>query len=101
MREVKVTGFFHAVIVDGSFVTNQDDPNDIDLILVLLQTHDFAANLRPFEYNVLSKSRILGDFGFDVLIASENSKELDKYIEFFSRVRSRTGVKKGLVRISL
>jgi hypothetical protein len=34
LRQVQATGFFVAMIVDGSFVTDTDCPNDIDLILV-------------------------------------------------------------------
>src|SRR6476660_8069089 len=50
-REAKATGFVRAVIIDGSFVTSIDIPNDVDNILVLRADHDFAADLRPFAYN--------------------------------------------------
>jgi len=101
LRDVAATSFFRTVIVDGSFVTAEDAPNDIDLILVLLETHDFTATLRPFEYNVVSKRQIRRQHGFDAIVASEGSRELDDYIEFFSRVRDRFGVTKGLLRVSL
>ena len=39
--------------VDGSFVTAKSEPSDVDLILELPDGHDWAAELRPAQYNVL------------------------------------------------
>ena len=44
-----------ALIVDGSYVTSKEEPNDIDLIIALRTDFEPAGELRPFEYNVLSK----------------------------------------------
>jgi predicted nucleotidyltransferase len=43
------------LIIDGSFVTGKANPSDVDLVVVLASGHDFSADLRPFEYNFLSK----------------------------------------------
>src|SRR5688572_16803624 len=51
VRDAAATGFVNSIIVNGSFVTSKDIPNDIDLVLVLKRGHDFSALLRPFEYN--------------------------------------------------
>jgi hypothetical protein len=99
--EAKVAGFFKAVIVDGSFVTAEDYPNDVDLVFVLLPAHDFTAELAPFECNLVSKRQLRRKYGFDALVANEGSKELVKYIEFFSQVRDRPGIAKGLLRVQL
>jgi Family of unknown function (DUF6932) len=101
LQRVQATGFFAFVIVDGSFVTATEHPNDIDLILALRANHDFTIALRPFEYNVLSKRQIRREFGFDVLIAREDRQELGEYLDFFAQIRQRPGICKGLVRISL
>jgi hypothetical protein len=101
LKEVASTDFVKAVIVDGSFVTAEDSPNDIDLILVLLPKHDLTAELRPFEYNVVSKRRVQRQYGFDIVVMPHGSAKLDEFIEFFSRVRYRRDVRKGLLRISL
>jgi hypothetical protein len=101
LRDVAATGLFRAVIVDGSFVTAVSDPNDIDLILVFLSNHDFAAALRPFEYNVVSKREVRRKFGFDIVVVRDGSATVSQSVEFFSRVRGRPGVRKGLLRISL
>src|SRR5205085_11246191 len=54
VKQATATGLVRAIIVDGSFVTATDGPNDIDLIVILRPGHDFSADLRPFEYNVVS-----------------------------------------------
>jgi len=69
VHEAWATGLLGEIIIDGSFVTAKPDPNDIDLILVLKQGHDFSAELRPFEYNVLSRRQVRKLYGFDVLLA--------------------------------
>jgi hypothetical protein len=58
IREAQKTAFVVALIVDGSFVTAEPTPSDVDLVVVLAATHDFSADLRPFEYNVISKRRV-------------------------------------------
>jgi hypothetical protein len=42
IQECRATGFVRSMMVDGSFVTAADAPNDIDLILVLDEHHDFS-----------------------------------------------------------
>jgi hypothetical protein len=101
VREATATGLVAAVIVDGSFVTAEDAPKDIDLILVLHTGHSFAADLRPFEYNVVSRRRVGQTFGFDMLVAEEGRAELDEHIGFFALVRKRDDVRKGMLRIKL
>lgn len=101
IHEARGAGFFRAVIVDGSFVTAEDHPNDIDLILVLLPTHDFDADVRPFEYNVLSKRAIRRRFGFDAVILCEGSETIADAIEFFTRIRGQPDARKGLLRLNL
>ncbi len=98
------------MIVDGSFVMGGvDSPEDIDLILVMPGGWDFAAELKPFEYNVASKRMVRKKYGFDVRVVRANSPELEEWVEFFSQVNVKwcgslgipVGTKKGLVRISL
>jgi len=99
IQHAVATGLVTSIIVDGSFVTSKDEPNDIDLILVLRAGHDFAADLRPFEYNVMSRQRVSRLFGFDMLLAEEGRPELAEHIAFFAQMRKRDDVRKGMLRI--
>lgn len=101
VAEARVSGIVCALLVDGSFVTAKPAPNDIDLVVIVPETHDFSADLRPLEYNVVSKRRVNRRYGFDIFVARENSPEHGKWVEFFEQVRLEPGVRKGILRVSL
>jgi uncharacterized protein DUF6932 len=100
-REVKECGLVQTVLMDGSFVTAEPIPNDIDLVLVVSADHDFEADFEPREYNVLSKRRVNRRFGFDLLVARADSEEYRRYVAFFQQVRLEPGGKKGILSIRL
>ena len=101
LTEVKSTNLFSEVVVNGSYISGKDIPNDIDLILILKAGHDFAAEIRPFEYNVVSRRQVRRRFGFDVLVAQSGRPELAEYADFFSQVRGQPGRQKGMLKVSL
>ena len=99
-----------SVIVDGSFVMAcVDEPEDIDLILVLPREWDWQANLRPNQYNLVSKRRMKRDFGFDLFVVSEATDDESKWLKFFSRVNVKwcdlfgwpLDSTKGLLKVTL
>ena len=99
IQELRSTRMATRLIVDGSFVTNKTEPNDVDLVLILPTNHDFTAVLHPFEYNVLSRRRVFKRYAFDVLVARENSPELLEYVEFFQQIRGRADRRKGILKV--
>ncbi len=99
LAEAHKTDLFAFAIVNGSFVTSEDAPSDIDLVLVLKSDHDFTGELRPFEYNILSKRRVRKKFKFDVLVAREASAEYDEYVAFFQQVKEQPGRRKGVLKV--
>jgi len=101
LKEARATGTAVELLLDGSFVTGKPDPDDIDLVLVLKAGHDFTAELRPFEYNVLSRRRVRQEYRFDVLVAVEGSPEYQKYADFFQQVRDRPQLRKGILRVAV
>jgi hypothetical protein len=101
LRQVRSTNLAIAVIVDGSFVTSKHVPGDIDLILLLPSNHDFSAELQPMAYNVLSRRRVSRRYGFDALVARENTREYTEYTADFQRVRGQPHLQKGMLRIRL
>lgn len=98
---VQSTGLISEIYVDGSFVTNKEKPNDIDLILVLQQNHDFTAALSPFDYGLLSSVQVRRKFKFDVLVAPARSQSLSMYIDYFQEIKGVPGQRKGILRIAL
>jgi len=83
MREAESCGLMDAVLLNGSFVTAENEPNDIDLVVVVSLDHDFSAEFQPNEYNLLSKREVHRRFGFDLLVARSESEEYRRSLEFF------------------
>ena len=99
--EVRASGLVRWVVVDGSFVTASPEPNDVDLILVVAAEHDLAADLAPFQYNILSRIRVRKRFGFDIVAVREITTEVYDAVSFFQQVRGRPHLSKGVVRLVL
>jgi hypothetical protein len=95
------SGLFQFLIVDGSFVTTNPTPKDVDLIAVLKPGHNFERDLLMSEYSLVSRSLLRRRFGFDVMIAERDSRLYKTYIEFFEKVRELPNSRKGLLRLSL
>jgi hypothetical protein len=97
-----------SVIVNGSFVMRcVDEPDDIDLIVVLPRAWDTSADLKPYQYNLLSRRRMKKDVGFDVFPVVPGSPQEQEWVSFFSAVSPKwliefgwaSGAEKGLVRV--
>jgi hypothetical protein len=95
LTEVKNAQIIHSLIIEGSFVTSKPAPENIDFVIVMVEDHDFHAEIRPFQYNVISKRRIRRQYGFDTLIARVNSDEYTEFVAFFQQVRDQPDLKKA------
>ncbi|HEY2589079.1 MAG TPA: hypothetical protein VGI81_25270 [Tepidisphaeraceae bacterium] len=108
LRELRAAGWAVAVILDGSFVMKcVDDPEDIDLLVILPTGWDRAAELPPHEYNLLSHRMAKRLYKLDVFAAEEGTDEQARWEEFFAGVNVKwegaplclpPGLKKGLIR---
>jgi hypothetical protein len=108
LAELKQTGWACHLILDGSFVMPMvDEPNDIDVILVLPADWDLTRELRPFEYNVVDKMFTKREYDIEVIAAPAGSEREARIRQLFDQVRPewcrlfgwRVGSLKGLVRI--
>jgi hypothetical protein len=101
------SGIVAAVVIDGSYVTAKEVPNDIDLVVALRPDLDFSVPPPPFVYNVLSKRAIRRSYGFDAFVLPDGGQDYQEWAEFFSRVRpddpdqQTVRSRKGLLRIVL
>ena len=89
------------LLLDGSFVTSEPAPHDIDLILVLRDDYDLSQEVSPFEYNLRSHSMVRRTYGLDAFVVRPRSPEYYRFIDLFSQVRDRLDATKGLVRVRL
>jgi hypothetical protein len=99
-----------SVIIDGSFVMGcVNEPEDIDLILVLPQGWDTKAELKPYQYNLVSKKRVKKEYGIEVFAVAPESVDEQEWIDFFCRVNVKwceqfgwpIDTKKGIVKVVL
>jgi hypothetical protein len=95
MKRLAATAFVEEIIVDGSFVSNKDQPEDIDLVVVLRGDWDMRADLRPFEYNVLARRRVRREFGFDIFSPATDRRNTMNTARFFSKCAGNLNVAKG------
>ena len=101
-QEARKTGLVEELIINGSFVTGEANPGDVDLVIGVSSAHDFAADLRPFEYNILSKRCVRKFYGFDVLgVAVPGTPAWREYTDFFQQVKNRPERRKGILRVRL
>jgi hypothetical protein len=84
-------------LVDGSFVTAKQEPNDIDAVVLLAE--DFEEQVAvgsdaALEAMLLTRRP-------EEIFAAEDLRDWEEWVEFFSRTRERDGRRKGLVEIEL
>lgn len=95
------SGLFERLLVDGSFVTEKSAPNDIDLLAVLRPGHGFERDLPMSEYALLSRAMLRRRYAFDVIVAEAGSELYHSYVTFFSQVRGKPELAKGLLSLRL
>lgn len=101
VQAMRTSTLFEELLIDGSFVTAKPAPNDIDVLAVLKPNHNFERDLPITEYSLVSRALLRRRFGFDVTVAERTSGVYKTYVEFFSRVREASDLKKGLLRLRL
>jgi len=101
LTELRSWGHAKEVLIDGSFVSSKDRPNDIDVIVVYKPTFDLAADVSPAEYNCMKTSRVKALFGLDVFAAVEADGTYERMTTFFGQDTRNPGVAKGLIRVTL
>src|SRR5688500_1841940 len=93
IQDARRTSFIRHIYVAGSYVTSKLHPNDFDCLLVFEQA-PASADLRPFEYNLLSQAAARRRFGGDVIAVLKGSQRLIEFWDFFqsNRKKQRTGI---------
>ncbi len=107
LRDAKISG---SLIIDGSFVMKRvDEPEDIDVVLVLPSDWIMIQELRPFEYNLLSKKAVKRTYPIEVFVTLDGTQDKENRVNFFHQVNVKwceplgypVERRKGLVSITL
>ena len=86
-------------LVDGSFVTAKQEPNDIDAVVLL--ANDFGQQISNGLDAALELEEMLLRRRPEEIFAAEDTRDWNDWVEFFSRTRESDGRRKGLVEIEL
>jgi hypothetical protein len=87
------------LLVDGSFVTEKPEPNDIDSVVLL--PRDFQQQLAREDEPALELEWMLLARQPEEIFAAEDDDDWMEWVEFFSRTRESDGRRKGLVEVQL
>lgn len=84
LNETLATDWIKEIIIGGSFVSDKDEPNDIDIILVIRFE---VRHLKPpfWIERALNQSRLRKTYKFDVFVEIEGSLDYQKRIDFFQK----------------
>ena len=87
------------LLLDGSFVTAKEQPNDIDAVILL--PADFEQQVEQGVESALELEEMLLTRRPEEIFAAEDEADWNDWVEFFSRTREADGRRKGLVEIEL
>lgn len=87
------------LLVNGGFVTADEEPHDIDSVILLPQ--DFTQQLKQESESALELEEMLVTRRPEELFAAEDEGDWEEWADFFSRTREPDGRRKGLVEIRL
>lgn len=87
------------LLVDGSFVTAKDEPDDIDAVILL--PPDFQQQVDRGVEPALELEEMLLTRYPEEIFAAEDQDDWAQWATFFSRTREADGRRKGLMEIGL
>ncbi len=87
------------LLVDGSFVTAKEEPQDVDTVILLPQ--DFTQQLEQENPPALELEEMLLTRRPEEIFAAEDEADWQEWVEFFSLTREPDRCRKGLVEIPL
>jgi len=101
VEEVRGAGIGKYLIVNGSYVTDIDSPNDIDVLLVLKDDVQLDAPVPPFQYNARSKKYVKRNYGLDFFFGFEHEESAQQIVALFQDVKYQPGAVKGILKVVL
>jgi hypothetical protein len=87
------------LLVDGSFVTAKEEPQDVDTVILLPQ--NFTQQLEQDYPPALELEEMLLTRRPEEIFAAEDEADWEEWVAFFSLTREPEGSRKGLVEIPL
>ena len=86
-------------LIDGSFVTAKEQPNDVDAVIWL--PDNFLDQVEFREEPAMMIEEMLVTQSPEELFPARNAKDWKEWVETFSRTREAVGHQKGIVEVRL
>jgi hypothetical protein len=87
------------LLIDGSFVTAKEEPNDVDAVILL--PLDFPEQVEQGNEAALALEEMLLTRQPEEIFAAEDEIDWNDWREFFCRTREQDDRRKGLVEVIL
>lgn len=87
------------LLIDGSFVTEKPEPDDIDAVILLPES--FQRQVDDGLESAVELEQMLLTRRPEEIFAAEDDADWNEWFEFFSRTREADGRRKGLVEVEL
>lgn len=101
MKELRSANIAKSIIINGSYITDIDQPNDIDVLLILKDDIDLSQPFPPFIKNSFNNTYIKKHYKLDFKFGFENHPSTDEIISLYSKVKGHPDKEKGLLKIIL
>lgn len=101
MRELRAANIAKSIIINGSYITDIDQPNDIDVLLILKDDVNLSEPFPPYVKNTYNNTYIKKYFQLDFKVGFENHPSTDEIIALYSKVKGQPDKQKGLLKIIL
>jgi hypothetical protein len=105
-QEARNSGIISSIIIDGSYVMNKDEPDDVDIIAVIGKDVDLSVELKPYQSNAIDRDSIKRRYRFDGRSYKDGEPGLAKMVSEWMVVPEKhkeltSQARKGMVRITL
>ena len=101
LSKVKNVGLTGWLIINGSFVTSKENPNDIDVVLIIKGRYPLSQSISQEEYEIISPNFVKKNYEIHLFIRLNGNPNSNDMIDFFSGIREDPDFKKGILRIAL
>ena len=92
-REIRPV-FVYPILVDGSFVTDKDEPEDVDVVLDLKET-SYEQKWRGLMFMKTQQHRLLHEYNVHFWVNFDTPDSSD-FTEYFQYIGNKTARSKGL-----
>jgi len=101
LRELQTADIAKHLIINGSFVTATETPNDVDVLLVLKDDFPQAGVLPPYQYNAKSRRFVRHHYGLDFFFGFDGDPSFTEIMALFAEVKHEPGLTKGILLVRL